>query len=145
MLNNSEGARISISYSIFDAATACRLVSFPLCLCGQQKPSNTESQARGTASAVSLFLLLQGQPRPSPLFILPLSAIVLAYHLTWGQVTLPHAGVRARLHFKAPSDLQANWLRYKPSQQGHDFEVAGLCRAWNILVCVSHAHRPACC
>lgn len=70
-------------------------------------------------------LLTGCAPNPAP----ALSAIVLLYRLTWDRVTVPSPEVRPQLHFQPSSDLPANWLRCKPSQQGRDFEVTALCGA----------------
>lgn len=155
LFNNSGGARISISYSIFDVPTnRLQTVSFqlaPLLLtkAGQTPWERARPTTRGPTQGFFISCSLWGAPRWSPLppplppLYLPLFSL---YHLTWDQVIFSSPEVRAQLHFQDSSDLLANWLRCKPSQQGYDFEVTVLCRApgTSLSVCQIPAGQACC-
>lgn len=155
LFNNSGGARISISYSIFDVPThRLQTVSFqlaPLLLTkAGQTPARGPGPCRSACTGLLYSLLLVGctGPRPHPCPPPPsaLSTIVLTVSSYLGSSDFPRPEVTARLHFQASSDLLANWLRCKPSQQARDFEVAVLCRApgTSPSVCQIAAARACC-
>lgn len=145
MFNNSGGARISISYSIFDVpADRLQTVSFQLASLLPTKAGQTPCArpGPGVAARDSFFPAPQAATRslaaPARLYLL----LSPPDGLTWDQVTLA-AQKAGWLRFQAPLISRANWLRCKPSQQGCGFEAAVPGQPWNVPVpvCVSNASR----
>lgn len=110
MFNNSGGACISISYSIFDVPTnRLQTVSFQLApLLPTKAQQNPLSEGQASLQPVLGQFWAPCVHSAMALHCRPLSLSLLLFswcHFTWDQVTFSNPEIRARLHFQASSDL----------------------------------------
>ena len=131
MFNNSGGATISISYSIFDAPTnGPQTVSFQLAPLLPTKAGRTPREQAGPTALP-----------PAPASLCPARDGAAAFpprflHHCPRRLILPGIQRLSPARDGGLSSLSrpllispANWLRRKPSQRGRGFEVAAVCRA----------------
>lgn len=131
ILNNSRGARINISYSIFDVPTnRLKTVSFQLAPLLPTKGWQTHRERAARCCCVVLllpvaicFLLI---PLTLPLFRLcriGTTIVPLVSPYPGIKRFCPARKTRFGFVFKTLLISSANWLRCKPSQQACDFDV----------------------